>query len=515
MPLRNRFVPGGKTMSWEAALPIILSTAFLVVAVVLYLILRRFKPVRRVVISWHLLAVLLAFRIFTLLAAASPLAKDLPWISESRFNNVLNGVLIVFGVMTLLRAADAFLVEHLLGSRLEVRISSLARHLVIILLIAGTIIVVLSAYGVEITGLVATSAVASAVIGLALQDTLGNLIAGIALQSERSFKSGDWIRVGDLDGRVIEMTWRTTRLSTLDDDLVIVPNSMLARERIRNFQVPTTVQARRLSVGVEYGAPPARVKAVLAEAAAGAECVLADPAPRVRLISFGDFAVTYEIKYWIDRYAEREDIADRVMTRVWYLLRRHRISIPFPIRDVHMHPAAEHETHALLRPHSDEVRALLRSVELLRPLSDDEVAEVADSLDVELYTAGEELVRQGEPGDSFFFIAEGHVSVRIDGLEVAKLGPRDYFGEMSLLTGEPRGATVVALVDTQVLAVDRACFETVLRANPAVAEALAKTLERLSAENVAKLQARGVAVEAAPKSAGFILDLVRKLFRLG
>jgi small-conductance mechanosensitive channel len=204
----------------------------------------------------------------------------------------------------------------------------------------------------------------------------------------RSFRVGDWVRIGDLEGRVIEMNWRATRLATLDDDHLILPNSAVARERIRNFNAPTAVEARRVRVGVEYGVAPAAVKSVLIQAARDAYGVLERPAPKVRLITYGDSAITYEIKFWIDRFEERDDIEDGVMTRVWYLLRRNEITIPFPIRDVYQHNVVPAAPRRGLCPGSKEVTDILRGVELLQPLDEHVLSGLSSRLRVALYAAG-------------------------------------------------------------------------------------------------------------------------------
>ena len=383
------------------------------------------------------------------------------------------------------------------------------------IVLAVTILMVLSSFGVQVTALLATSAIGTAIIGLALQDVLGNVIAGVALQAERPFKVGDWVLIGDVMGCVVEMNWRATKVHTLDWDYVTIPNSTVARDRIRNFHEPTRAEARHLHVGVEYGAAPAFVKSVVMEATLGADGVLHEPKPRIRLVNYGDFAITYEIKFWIDRFIDHDDIQDAVMTRIWYLFKRNNITIPFPIRNVYHDPGAQKFLAETLVPGSDEVTAILNQVPLLGSLSGEERATVSNRLRVALYTAGETLVKQTDAGDSFMIIARGEVSVRVNGHEVARLHDRHHFGEMSLLTGELRNATVVALRDTYVLIIDRDCFETVLKANPAVAETLSKDLERIVAENLEKLKAQGVADQKAkPTSAHSLLNRVKRFFGL-
>jgi small-conductance mechanosensitive channel/CRP-like cAMP-binding protein len=506
-------------MAWTVVKPLLYVVGFLVFAHGLYRVLRRFEPVRKVVVSYHLLAVVLAVLLFAALAPEK-LGLYLPdSLAEggtpelSRVGKVLIGAVVFIAALFVLRLTDLLVVGQLLGKRFGVQISVIARHLAVVILLTATVLLMLAAYDVQITTLIATSAVGSAIIGLALQDVLGNVIGGVALQAERPFQVGDWVRIGDLEGRVIEMNWRATRLATLDDDHLILPNSSVARERIRNFNAPTSVEARRVRVGVEYGVAPSVVKSVLIQAAQGAYGVLERPAPKVRLINYGDFAITYEIKFWIDRFEERDDIEDGVMTRVWYLLRRNEITIPFPIRDVYQHDVVRAAPRRGLCPGSKEVTDILRGVELLQPLDEHVLNGLSGRLRVALYAAGEVLMRQNDPGDSFVIIAGGTVSVRVNDVEVATLRDRCHFGEMSLLTGQPRSATVIALTDTETLIINRDCFESVLKANPGVAERLSRVLERIHAENLAKMQARGVAdPKDKPTSALSILKLVKNFF---
>ena len=500
-------------MAWAIAKLIVLTGAFLVIGHLLYRVLARYAAVRRVALSWHIMLLLGATFIFVIQDVRGGPGWTVPLLSDGRVVRTFVGVTIFFGVLFVLRLLDSFIIGPLLVQRRGVHISVLARHIAVVILLMATVLVVLAVNDVPIGPFLATSAIGTAIIGLALQDVLGNVIAGIALQGERPFRVGDWVQIGDVEGRILEMNWRATVLWTLQDDHVVLPNSMVSRERIRNFSVPTPVEARYAVVGVEYGAPPGRVKAVLMEAAQGAEGVLASPRPKVRLINYGDFAITYQVKYWIDRFSDRDDIQDALMTRIWYLFRRNRITIPFPIRNVYHHPAEAPEKPAL-KPGSEEVKAILRGVALLKPLNDEELDSVSQWLDVALFNSGEVLVRQGQPGDSFFIVVSGKVSVRVDGQEVSTLSDDDHFGEMSLLTGEPRAATIIAMTDTQVLIIDRQCFESVLRANPGVADELSKELERIHAENLARLQARGAIPAGPAPTAHSILSAVLRFFNL-
>src|SRR3954470_11897283 len=132
--------------------------------------------------------------------------------------------------------------------------------------------------------LLATSAVSAVVIGFALQDTLGNAFAGLAIQSEKPFNVGHWIRVGEFEGRVAEITWRATRLRTKSGNFIIVPNNIVAKEAIVNYSEPAVPTRLELEVGVSYAASPAAVKEAIHEALAHSRYVLTSPAPDALLV---------------------------------------------------------------------------------------------------------------------------------------------------------------------------------------------------------------------------------------
>src|SRR5262249_44935951 len=139
--------------------------------------------------------------------------------------------------------------------------------------------------------LLTTSAVSAVVIGFALQDTLGNAFAGLAIQSEKPFYVGHWIRVGEFEGRVVEITWRATRLRTKAGNYVIVPNNIVSKDAITNYSEPAAPTMIEVVVGVSYLALPGAVKAAIAEALANVPRVLKTPASDVMLVSFEGSAI--------------------------------------------------------------------------------------------------------------------------------------------------------------------------------------------------------------------------------
>ncbi|HKB79156.1 MAG TPA: mechanosensitive ion channel domain-containing protein, partial [Thermoanaerobaculia bacterium] len=184
---------------------------------------------------------------------------------------------------------------------------------------------------IDVKGWLTGGVVVAAVVALALQDTLGNLFAGIALHMEQTFQIGDVIHSGDYRGRVESVSWRATRVRGYDNQLIVLPNSLMARERLEIFP-RNNLNARILSVGIDYHAAPATVIGILSQVAAHVDGVSRELPAYARVGGFGDSAVNYEIKYYTRDYFGRDRIDADIRKAVWYALRRNNVSIPFPIR---------------------------------------------------------------------------------------------------------------------------------------------------------------------------------------
>ena len=359
--------------------------------------------------------------------------------------------------------------------RRQVRAPVLLREIVSIVLSALLLAwVISSVFDYKITAFLATGTVLAAVLGLALQETLGNLFAGIALHLEDSFEVGDVIRTGEVLGVVEAVRWRGTWLRTFNNNILIVPNSVLARDRLEVFP-HRNQNARILQIGVDYNVPPATVISVLTQAASNVDGVSHDLPCFARVGGFGDSAVTYEVKYFTQDYSQRDRIDADIRKAVWYAFRRNNISIPFPIR-MHQRYAPPDAKH---HPDSAKIIERLQNVDILSPLSHEAQEAIAEAARVRVYSRGETVIRQGAAGDSMFIVHQGTVSVRVGEEEVAQLGDGEFFGEMALLTGEARAADIVALTDVVVVEIKKAALQPVLQDSPELAASIsAKVMER-------------------------------------
>jgi len=372
------------------------------------------------------------------------------------------------------RLLDLIVFDVVISGRRNVAAPQLLRGIVSISLY---LILLTSAFSgvfkISLTGALTGGAVLAAVLALALQDTLGNLFAGVALHMEQTYEIGDVVHTGDFMGVVEGVSWRATRIRGFNNQLIVVPNSMVARERLEIFP-RNNLNARVISVGVDYNVAPATVIGILTQVASHVEGVARERPCLARVSSFGDSACVYEIKYFTRDYSGRDRIDADIRKAVWYALRRNGISIPFPIRafQPYLPPSGEHQ----ISP--EEVFKRLRAVDVLQPMSDQALQSIASNVKMHFYSRGEAILRHGTTGDSMFVVNTGSVVVRIpdDSLtgwhQVAELGPGTVFGEMALLTGEMRTADVVAMTDVIALEIGKESLAPVLEVQPDLAGAI-------------------------------------------
>ncbi len=367
-------------------------------------------------------------------------------------------------------------------------------------------------YHITVTGLLAGSGVIAIIIGLALQETLGNIFAGFGLQAGKTFRVGDWLIVDGQHVEVVELNWRSTRFRNNDEASISVPNSQLAKAKIINLYYPTPVHAMRIKVGVEYRIAPNEVKEALIKAALSVDGVLSEPAPYAFLTEFGDSAINYELKFWLRDGRRYPRISDAIRTNCWYEFSRRGIPFAFPVRVWERARTAAH------RP--DQKIEWLEKQPLFASLARSQLDQLGQATQQVRFGKGETIIQEGEPGDSMFILVSGRAVVFVQKesrlLRVGTLKAGDCFGEVSLLTGEPRSATVVAESDCSVIEVPKAPVSVLLHQNPELAERLSETLaqRRLATQNeLERLELEGT-TNVATQTKESLLARLRLFFEL-
>lgn len=400
---------------------------------------------------------------------------------ESRMQSTLH-LASLFLLFACVGVSLLVLVHWLLQRRFRTELPRILRDVLQGMVYAAAGFLTLRAAGVEPTSLLTTSALLTAVIGLSLQDTLGNLFAGLAIQAERPFEIGDWVQFDDKRehiGRIVEINWRAAKVLTIEHVEVTVPNSMLAKAPLRNYSKPDPHVRVSISVPAPYELPPGRVQELLLSLARDVPGVAEHPAAFAVVTGFSERGVEYDLRYFIGDFSQREIIAGAIRERFWYALDREAVSFPVPRRAVSLQRESE-----LREARKLDLRALeaaLRGVDFLHALPVEVLRELAARSRTLRFAPGEWILRQGEEGSSLHIVLEGSVRVMIasDGqepIEVAQLGVGQVFGEMSVMTGEPRSASVCADTETVLLELCKDAVRDVVDKTPELMQAMGDVL---------------------------------------
>jgi small-conductance mechanosensitive channel/CRP-like cAMP-binding protein len=387
---------------------------------------------------------------------------------SSHFWRVLQGEWLLLG-LAVINLLIALIFNPWVGQRARDRAPSIVQDALVVVGI-GIFAVVL--IGNDMLG---WSVGALAVVGFALQDQLGNLFAGLAIQVEKPFRVGHWITIASFEGRVVEVTWRATKIKTKSGNLVIIPNSTMAKEAINNYSEPEAPTRLTCDIGASYLVPPNETKDAIMAALRQVPRILPSPAASAVLKEFGEAARMYRAYYWVADFADASPISDQVRRAIYYEFNRRGIEIPWPIQVQYERVEPPVDTPE----RRESFASTIAAVPVLAPLSSDVHRALAAAAAERLFGAEEEIVYEGEPGASMFIIRRGRVAITIgkDEREVAVIDAGGYFGEMSLLTGEPRSATVTARGDCTVLEISANAFRDYVRDHPEVIEPLAAAAE--------------------------------------
>ncbi len=228
--------------------------------------------------------------------------------------------------------------ERALGVSVTGWMQTSARLLVLI--VGGLVLV--SSLGIEITPILTALGIGGLAVALALQDTLSNLFAGMHLLADKPIRVGDYVKLSEgVEGVVVDIGWRSTRLRMLQSNIIIVPNQKVAQSIITNYDLPDSRMSLLLRVSVDYASDPERVEAVLVSEATSAigqvPGLVGDEKPFVRFIpGFGDssldFTLICQVASFVDQYSVQHELRKRILRR----LRAEGIEIPFPVRTVRL-----------------------------------------------------------------------------------------------------------------------------------------------------------------------------------
>lgn len=413
-----------------------------------------------------------------------------------------------FSLVTLL----ALLVFSVLLPVLGITVPMIASDLLVGFGYILSTLIILEHRGLNPTSAIVSGAVVSAVLAISLQSTLGNILGGIALQLDGSIHEGDWIQLENgKQGKVRAIRWRHTIVETRDWSTIIVPNAQLLANNITilgNRDGAPAPQRMWVWFNVDFRFPPTRVIDVVTEALHDQplENVAEEPRPNVVCMDFAhdrrESFATYAARYWLVDLAPDDPTNSRVRARIYTALRRAGIPLAVPAQTAFVE--IKDETRAKKRDmrQVDERLAALATVHLFRSFKPDELRTLAEGMSHMIYARGERITRQGAVAHWLYVMTGGTADIRVANKEgehatVASIKAPDFFGEMGLMTGEPRTADVIATSDVDCFRLGKSTFQQVLLNRPEIVDELS---QKLATRRVQLMAIREGLDEASMKS---------------
>lgn len=425
------------------------------------------------------------------------------------------------------RLLALFFWEGLVARSIRGTVPRLLRDVVAILVYLIAIAVIVAVvFRQSLTGVWATSSVVGIILGLALRNMILDVFTGLAVNIERPYKIGDWIEVQqrmvqqNIVGCVVELNWRTTRIETEERKIVIIPNSLMSDVVVTNYWSPEPTSRFDVRFCLDFSIAPERARRVLqagASAVLDEEGFVGDPAPDVRLHGTNERGVDYEVRFWCLPWRPHSPAIyrDRVYTSVLEHLAHAGLTLAYPKEDVYY---ARMPVRHLDTGSTADRRHLLGRVELFAQLEEVELDVLARSMVLRSFGAGDTLIQAGDAGASMFILAEGllYVLVEIEGQErrVAQLVPGQFFGEMSVLTGEPRTATVRAATEVVAYEITRENVHDLFERRPEIADSISRVVAERRRRTAGASQDGGDEEETAAEGAAQqILGRIRSFFK--
>jgi len=422
-------------------------------------------------------------------------------------------ILEIHGLVMLLCWANMvayLLVDTWLHHRMKGKVPSFLRDLLLLgvyLFFGATALRVI--FDINMASILTTTTLLTAALAFAMQTSLANIISGFQIQADEAFRRGTWvwIKEKDITGEIVNVGFRYSTIRTLEDHLVHVPNHYMTQNVVHSIgRRPDSPPPVNLKVLLDYAFPPERAKAILLGALLDEPGILREPPPWVKVDGFMDSGIHYNLSFYLDDYATLLEARDRVLRRVWYAVTREGQTFPYPHREI-----VRKEPAPPFRMDADAIRGSLRGIGILSPLGEEDLDALVPHVRLRVYGRGETVVRQGEEGDSLFIDLSGNLEVSVDGQTVGSLSGGDFFGEMSLLTGEKRRATVTAVDEVRLVEISKEAIGPIIRSSPSVLNGLTAALKNRLEKILTAQQVRKVADEA-PSLHDALLDKLKRFF---
>jgi small-conductance mechanosensitive channel/CRP-like cAMP-binding protein len=379
--------------------------------------------------------------------------------------------------------------------------------------LSASFAIVADVFDLPVKGLLATSGALAIIIGLALQSSLGDVFSGIVLNIERPYRVGDWIILDDsVQGRVIETNWRATHILTGNQDVAIIPNSVIAKSKLVNCSSPTNIHGASIRVKLEPSLTPAAGCNLLKEVLLGTTHILRTPEPSVTVKDLSAEMIDFELSYSVADVGAVDKAQNEIFDRVY------RAAAAAGAKFAPRLAGSPKKVISDDKGESGIPERLLAGISLFSTLTMEERAALASKMQRKDYKPGEVIVSKGTVLQALCIVSDGVLvgSADEDGrkTEVIRLAPGDYFGEVGLLTGEAVNGDLAALTRAVIYEISKDALAPLLKARPDMAEELSENLATRQLANRTVLGYSGRKEQQEIGLADRVAANIRRLFSL-
>jgi small-conductance mechanosensitive channel len=431
-------------------------------------------------------------------------------INTSSISSVFRFCIFSVGIIFAVKLLSFFLFDFFTSQKNDIKYPKLIKDIVIIVLyVIGILIIAKYYFDFKITVFLASSAMITLVAGLALQDILGDLFSGIALNFEESLNIGDWVKIGEYEGKIEQFRWRSIKIKTNDHILIVIPNQVASKKEVVCFGQKKSFFSLRFTIGLSYKHNPDFVILVITDVLKTFDRIATEPKPQVMVQDFSDFTVNYEIRYWVNDYANRDTFQNEIKRRLWYAFKRSDIQIPFPIRDIYLHQPEPKPNY------QEQIFYALKKNQILSILDESQLAHIAGDMDVKLYGKDDILIREGQKGQYFYLFLSGSAHIKKNNQVITSINSYDSVGEISLFTGESTTATVLIKDESLIASIDSEKFRAIVTLNETIAIKLSEMIavRKTSLKKISSHEEKAKSGQFSKESEN-ILNRIKKYFKI-
>jgi len=438
------------------------------------------------------------------------LYAELAMANLPSYQALLQGIQTIVVLLCLARLVNYLIIDVYLRIHTRQEVPSFLRDFVrLVVYMAAGIISLRLVFKIDLSAIVTTTTVITATIAFAMQNTITNALSGFSIQSDSLLSRGNWIAIKEKNifGEIVNVGFRYTTLKSPENHLFMVPNSIIMQNIVTYHGNRDTdlKPALQMDVMLGYDMPPEMAKQLLLKVIHDERQVLDSPQPLVRLRALNDSGITYQLRFCILDPSQRIPVQDCIFSQVWYAVNRAGYRFPFPHRQI-----ITAESRQPFEFSTRLISGYLQDTGLFAQLDAEKIESLAGLAPVCVYGRDEIVVRGGDQGSSLFVVLKGELEVSIEETVVGSILQGSFFGEMSLLTGEPRSATVRAVSEVWLAEITKENMEPILRANPVMQETISAILAEREQKSRASREMHNEAAAAPQRSEDYLRRL--KLF---